>query len=341
MSENQEQLAYLDETALAGFDREFATGASGYVEEQVDVFIEETRTKFENMVNNYNQVVYRAMQAEADREEAYGEIQNLHQQLANAQSGEPVAYEPAPDNSFELEQTQARVLELEAELTLSLQKIQELETENELLGNEPVTQEIVAAPEANSKRVQQLLDAAADEARAHVERAIQQVEIIEAEAEEEVARIRAEAEKDAIRIKEDAEIAAADAKRSLAETSAEQAALFERIHNFYATQVQEAKIIFTATAGQTAPVIEATEPAPELTETLSEETETDTEEEEEEAPSTGEVAAVIRLDTDYDAYGVEPDTSIEDMPVEEPVQTETVEDYTTSSEDYYNLATEQ
>lgn len=104
MSENNEDLSYLGEDELLSVDSPFATGASGYVEEQVDLWVQEARTRHENLINKYNNVIYRTAVAE-------NSVNELTLELETAKNDVTVSHERI--NELE-ENLQSYVAALEA-----------------------------------------------------------------------------------------------------------------------------------------------------------------------------------------------------------------------------------
>lgn len=169
MSENNEDLSYLGEEELLSVDSPFATGASGYVEEQVDLWVQEARTRHENLINKYNTVIYRTAVAE-------NSVGELTEELNAAKNDVTVSRERVSEleNELEthsalLEASNADVVRLEQELAASREAVSQVEVEAVPAVSDDTDDEHVALIQQLDAQVKHLQDALDErENRIHV-----------------------------------------------------------------------------------------------------------------------------------------------------------------------------
>lgn len=169
MSENNEDLSYLGEEELLSVDSPFATGASGYVEEQVDLWVQEARTRHENLINKYNTVIYRTAVAE-------NSVGELTEELNAAKNDVTVSRERVSEleNELEthsalLEASNADVVRLEQELAASREAVSQAEVEAVPTVSDDTDDEHVALIQQLDAQVKHLQDALDErENRIHV-----------------------------------------------------------------------------------------------------------------------------------------------------------------------------
>lgn len=169
MSENNEDLSYLGEEELLSVDSPFATGASGYVEEQVDLWVQEARTRHENLINKYNTVIYRTAVAE-------NSVGELTEELNAAKNDVTVSRERVSEleNELEthsalLEASNADVVRLEQELAASREAVSQAEIEAVPTVSDDTDDEHVALIQQLDAQVKHLQDALDErENRIHV-----------------------------------------------------------------------------------------------------------------------------------------------------------------------------
>jgi hypothetical protein len=283
--ETQEALAYLDESALLQPEKFASTMKRGYVEETVDEWVRNATDKHENLLNQYNGLVYRCLLAEqkveelgtdlAASEEKNLELQNQIDELRNA---------PAPTYEETPVYEEAVVEEPVVEETVSY----DLPVFEEPVVEEPVYEAPVAPVSevvVASQKAQRILEAAASEATEHVTRSLERVAAIEAEATEEaetlVSNAKNEAEtlvtdahneadgivtganSEAEAIKANAVADAADALERLETARNTTRELFERVTSFHQFELERAQEVFGLTLNEEdeeAPVVEVVSP---------------------------------------------------------------------------------
>lgn len=226
---------YLDKDALLTV-RPFATTMKhGYISEDVDVYVEEAFNHTQDLVNKYNDLVWRAGQK---IEELQGIIRTLEEENEALQNA-------TPEYSY-----------TEEEVTP-----EETVTYEEDVYEEPVVEQTVAEEPVEdptpvnevryaSERAQQIMSVAAEEASEHVRRALEKVAAIETEAEDAASSLVENAQKEATSIvvtaheeaediKANAVTESAEALEKLEKAKVETTALFERITAFHTFQLEQ------------------------------------------------------------------------------------------------------
>jgi len=109
---------YLDESSLLNIKEFSTTMKHGYIIDQVDLWVGEAFTHVQNLVNEYNNLAYRAgqkveeLQNIIDRLES--ENSSLQEQLQNAQNNKEVVYvTPEPEPEIEPEPVPAEPVPVE------------------------------------------------------------------------------------------------------------------------------------------------------------------------------------------------------------------------------------
>lgn len=223
MTEEAQNFEYATEADLPVKKKFSTTRKAGYVEDEVDVWVEETVAKYTDFLNRYNNLVYQHGLLQA----AYAE---LEESVANG-SAQPVA-----------EQEAAVEAPAQAE-----EPVEEVATPEVEVAAEPApTVDVTSA----SRRAREIMDEAAAEAAEHVSRALDRVGRIEAEAEAEAAAIRLEAQNEVAQIVASAKAEASEIRDDAVATAnraielknnsvQERDAIFERLELFYASQLEE------------------------------------------------------------------------------------------------------
>lgn len=232
MTDESENYEYATEEDLPVKQKFPTTRKAGYVEDEVDVWVEATVKKYTDFLNRYNGAVYAlSMEKETNaqlREENEGlksEVSRLQEELA----AKPAVQEPvyaAPVEEPVVEEVVPAVVEDYTPKTV-----------------------VVDATYASS-RAREIMDAAAKEAADHVSRAFERVAQIEAEAEAEatsivakaeghVAAVLAEAEEQGRTIRETAEQDARQAEDRRDEATQTAHAIVSRLDLFYTSQLEE------------------------------------------------------------------------------------------------------
>lgn len=274
------ELGYLTQDALLGTPAFTSTVKRGYVEDEVDEWAKKAVVASEELVNQYNLVVYRCLQAEQAVVDLSEQNETLQTRIAELEANPTVA---TPDNSYyEALATQEPVVEETIEADAVESALDDPYAYEATPVVEPVTETIVAAENLAtlpvSEKAQRILDAAAEEATEHVRRAFKKVASIEAEAEAEanelVANANSNAENivtvatdEAETIVADAHAATAEALEQLETAKAHATELFKRITAFHEYELERAHEIYA----QVAPEPEKVEKIVSYDETLNEE----------------------------------------------------------------------
>lgn len=235
MTDESENYEYATEEDLPVKQKFPTTRKAGYVEDEVDVWVEATVKSYTDFLNRYNGAVY-ALSIEKEtnaqlREENEGltkEVSRLQEELA----AKPAAQEPVYSAPVEEE--------VEAEV----------EEPTPAVVEEYVPQPVVVDATYASARAREIMDEAAKEAADHVSRAFERVARIETEAEAEataivakaeghVAAVLAEAEEQGQAIRENAEREAREAEARRDEATQTAHAIVSRLDLFYTSQLEE------------------------------------------------------------------------------------------------------
>lgn len=226
MTDESENYEYATEADLPIKQKFPTTRKAGYVEDEVDVWVEKTVKDFTEFLNRYNNVVY-ALSVEKDNVAKLSELNAALQTQVEELSNQPVA---APQEAV-------------------------VEEEVAVVEEAPVAPVVATVPEpgstfAASRRAREIMDEAAGEAADHVSRALERVARIETEAEVEAQEILAKAEGYVQTVVAEAEehgraireAAASDAR--IAETHRDEAvaqtnAIMSRLDLFYSSQLEE------------------------------------------------------------------------------------------------------
>jgi hypothetical protein len=209
------------------------TRKAGYVEDEVDVWVENSLNAFVNFLDKYNSLVYAHDLLKKDYEEL-----ELKLTAAQATYAAPVqaAYEAPAEVAYE---APAEVVYEAVEAPV---ETPEEAPEEEVAVAYEAPAEVVYTPldtSSASRRAREIMDAAAEEAAEHVSRALDRVGRIEAEAIEEANEIRHDAQ-----VLADTLISEATAEADLAielknTTIVERDAIFARLELFYGSQLKE------------------------------------------------------------------------------------------------------
>lgn len=208
------------------------TRKAGYVEDEVDVWVENSLNAFVTFLDKYNSLVYAHDLLKKDYEEL---------KLTSAQGTyvAPVqaAYEAPAEVAYEAPAAQVVYEAVEA----PVEAREEASAEEVVVAYEaPVAQAYAPLDTSSaSRRAREIMDAAAEEAAEHVSRALDRVGRIEAEAIEEANEILYDAQTRA-----DTLISEATAEADLAielknNTIVERDAIFARLELFYGSQLKE------------------------------------------------------------------------------------------------------
>lgn len=234
MTDESENYEYATEEDLPVKQKFPTTRKAGYVEDEVDVWVETTVKKYTDFLNRYNGAVY-ALSIEKEtnaqlREENEGltkEVSRLQEELANKPAAqEPVYAAPVEEEPVVEEEPTPAVVE------------------------EYTPQPVVVDASYASARAREIMDEAAREAADHVSRAFERVARIETEAEAEataivakaeghVAAVLAEAEEQGRAIRENAEREAREAEDRRDEATQTAHAIVARLDLFYTSQLEE------------------------------------------------------------------------------------------------------
>lgn len=217
MSENNEDLSYLGEEELLSVDSPFATGASGYVEEQVDLWVQEARTRHENLINKYNNVIYRTAVAENSVAELTTELETAKNDVTVSHERINELEENLQSYVAALEASNADVAALKEELEASRASlpVEEVET--------PAVEEVSTETDETVNQLQEqvrFLQNALDERESKVYSLTQELE--NAKSEVEAARNLADEYMAAPAVEENVVTASTKAQRIL-EAAAEEA----------------------------------------------------------------------------------------------------------------------
>lgn len=257
--------SYASEGDLPVKQKFSTTRKAGYVEEEVDVWVDQTINQATEFVDRYNSAAYAVSLLKAQ----YSALRETHESL-EAKMAEKVeeavkAYHTEAENQFnahyrtlqeastakenelhvEIEQLKsnpsephngeevdAKVLSLEVALEEAHGQVRDLTTQ---LANAHEANPAVNAPSI-SVRAREIMERAATEAAEHVERALKAVAFVEEEAQAEadaiLSKARDEAEKTRLQAFEDAN-AAIETKNAVVNERNE---MFERLKMFFASQ---------------------------------------------------------------------------------------------------------
>lgn len=241
MSEQENERHYLGEDDLVKQPSFARSNIEGYVEEEVDVFIRDTREKFMNFANDYNSLLHQSMLDRAEAEELRGRLETLTTKLENAHAGsiEDENYQELmklkeeyntlateSQNGLNLIAESRNLLRERDDHILDLQG--QLEKANTLNAQQA---ESFVEPTLSDKDVANkahaLLETAAEEATLHVTRTLEKVTVIEETAHAEAAEIVEGAHKEA---------AEAVANRDLARANAIE--IIQSMEDFYVAQLE-------------------------------------------------------------------------------------------------------
>jgi hypothetical protein len=234
VTDESENYEYATEEDLPVKQKFPTTRKAGYVEDEVDVWVEATVKSYTDFLNRYNGAVYAlSMEKETNaqlREENEGlakEASRLKEEL----DAKPAAQEPVYSAPVEEE------VAVEEEPTPAVVE-------------QYVPQPVVVDATYASARAREIMDEAAKEAADHVSRAFERVARIETEAEAEataivakaeghVAAVLAEAEEQGRVIRENAEREAREAEDRRDEATQTAHAIVSRLDLFYTSQLEE------------------------------------------------------------------------------------------------------
>lgn len=223
MTEEAQNFEYATEADLPVKKKFSTTRKAGYVEDEVDVWVEETVAKYTDFLNRYNNLVYQHGLLQA----AYAELEET---VANGSTEAAAEPETAVETPAQAEEP----------------SVEEATPVVETAPEPTVTVDVTSA----SRRAREIMDEAAAEAAEHVSRALDRVGRIEAEAEAEAAAIRLEAQNEVAQIVSAAKAEASEIRDEAVTTAnraielknhsvQERDAIFERLELFYSSQLEE------------------------------------------------------------------------------------------------------